>query len=290
MPDPSRTAEIWREEAWKAGIGDLYLVRVESIGKCNPSEINFDAALEFAPDWWNKGQQIRKYSKNEEESNLALEKFDNIFARNYIHIYDKLVETMLAKPTPNYKWIRCITPSWDNSARRNEGAHVFLESDPDKYKYWLDQIIDSTKKRLSGDEKMVFINAWNEWAEGNHLEPDQKYKRGYLEATYSALKPNDSLLTEKLKEIELLNPETAMKPRSYEIATDSSKEKIIDLDPKIIEQQEKIASLENILSHKDMQISEIYNSRSWLVTAPLRSIFQKFYNIKKNLAKFKNHK
>ena len=58
IPDPKRTAEIWREEARRAGVGELYLVRVESIGGCDPVSIGFDAALEFAPDWQRKGPRI----------------------------------------------------------------------------------------------------------------------------------------------------------------------------------------------------------------------------------------
>ena len=188
MPNPAKTATIWREEARKEGIGGLYLVRVESIGKCDPYEINFDAALEFAPDWRNKGQKINNYQRHGDEEEEELRDFNQIFKKNYFHTYDNLVETMLSKKIPKYKWLRCVTPSWDNTPRRKEGAHVFLDSNPEKYKYWLKRIIDSTNNQLVGEEKIVFINAWNEWAEGNHLEPDQKFGRGYLEATLSALR------------------------------------------------------------------------------------------------------
>jgi len=68
-----------------------------------------------------------------------------------------------------------------------EGAHVFLDATPEKYQNWLEEIVADAEARLAGDEKMVFINAWNEWAESNHLEPDQKFGRRYLEATRSAL-------------------------------------------------------------------------------------------------------
>lgn len=187
MPDPSRTAEIWREEARSAGAGEIYLMRVESIGKCDPTEINFDAAMEFAPDWWNMGERVATYPRHDAESEVDFLRYSQFHAENYVHQYDSLVENMIDKPVPDYKWMRCVTPSWDNTARRKEGAHVFLNSTPEEYQRWLESTIAFAKERLVGDENLVFINAWNEWAEGNHLEPDQKYGRRYLEATRAAI-------------------------------------------------------------------------------------------------------
>lgn len=76
-----------------------------------------------------------------------------------------------------------MTPRFDNSARRSEGAAIFLDATPEFYENWLDQIVRKTCERYRGDKQIVFINAWNEWAEGNHLEPDERQGRAYLEAT-----------------------------------------------------------------------------------------------------------
>ena len=76
---------------------------------------------------------------------------------------------------------------WDNSARRSVNANIFLGSTPTLFKQWLSKIVTRTRQRYSGDEQIVFINAWNEWAEGCHLEPDQKWGSDYLEATRDAL-------------------------------------------------------------------------------------------------------
>jgi Glycosyltransferase WbsX len=77
--------------------------------------------------------------------------------------------------------------AWDNTARRKRTSHAFLNSDPDFYEFWLRGVIEKTKQMHSGDERLVFINAWNEWAEGAHLEPDKKYGHSYLVATRNAL-------------------------------------------------------------------------------------------------------
>jgi hypothetical protein len=79
-----------------------------------------------------------------------------------------------------------ITPMWDNSARRKENPFIFYDSTPEKYKKWLTYIKDNYPWKIV-PEPFLFINAWNEWAEGNHLEPCQKWGTAYLEATKEAL-------------------------------------------------------------------------------------------------------
>jgi hypothetical protein len=93
---------------------------------------------------------------------------------------------MLAKPTPQYRRFPCVTPSWDSTPRRKAEAVILSGSIPKLYGNWLREVIDRTASEPPG-ERLVFINAWNEWGEGNHLEPCQRWGRAYLEATWEAL-------------------------------------------------------------------------------------------------------
>jgi lipopolysaccharide biosynthesis protein len=184
LPNPKRTTDIWRQEAERLGIGDLYLCCVESIEgeQRNPMELGFDAAIEFAPDWSCLGPLVGTGRFDCWISRLiAYKKF---FLSNRVYEYDELVRRMLAKPKPNYIRHRCVTPSWDNSSRRKKHAVVIVNSTPEKYSRWLSQVIKDTLAH--GHAPLVFINAWNEWAEGNHLEPCQRWGRSYLEATLNA--------------------------------------------------------------------------------------------------------
>src|SRR5207302_6761564 len=97
-----------------------------------------------------------------------------------------LVNRALQRPRVEHLRYPCVMTSWDNSARRREGAWIFHGSTPDGYRDWLRATLDRFVPP-SPDENFVFTNAWNEWAEGNHLEPDQRWGRGYLEAHRSAL-------------------------------------------------------------------------------------------------------
>jgi len=174
LPNPKRTSEIWRDYCLQAGIGDLYLASVESFGTSeNPEDFGFDAAVEFPPH----SLAVEK----EAPSRITNPRFSGWFFD-----YVATAQRFMSKTPPN-QCFRTVMPSWDNTARRQNNAHIFLNTDPLQYEQWLRHVVDETRKFKYGDERLVFINAWNEWAEGNYLEPDKRYGRQYLEATLRAL-------------------------------------------------------------------------------------------------------
>jgi len=169
LPDPKRTADVFREEAHALGIGDLFLATVESLrdDRPDPRHHGFDAAVEFQPDW------------------LALPApSKRLQGETLIYDYARIAETMLAKKPSPYKRYPCVSPGWDNTARRKKNVLIVEGSTPELYGSWLREVVG--RARTSGEE-IVFINAWNEWGEGAHLEPCQKWGRAYLEATRAAL-------------------------------------------------------------------------------------------------------
>jgi lipopolysaccharide biosynthesis protein len=80
-----------------------------------------------------------------------------------------------------------VFPAWDNTPRRPEKALAFINATPEVYELWLREIVLRATLRQQTREPLVFINAWNEWAEGAHLEPDQRYGHQFLHATRRAL-------------------------------------------------------------------------------------------------------
>ncbi|BBP02840.1 hypothetical protein TPL01_14310 [Sulfuriferula plumbiphila] len=186
MPDPARTAEIWRTAALHAGIGELYLARVESFDSgLDPKTIGFDADIEFAPNWRRLGIPIHRSTL----SRLLIKSgaLPDVYLKQTVVTYEGMIEGMLSKPVPDHVRFRGVTPGFDNSARRAEGAAILIESSPEKYAAWLREIAIQTLKQRRGDERIVFVNAWNEWAEGNHLEPDLRHGLAFLQATANAL-------------------------------------------------------------------------------------------------------
>lgn len=263
LPDPARTAEIWREEVNKAGLGELFLCRVESFSKCVPGEIGFDAAVEFAPDWANTGPALEADS---EQLELAKEEAEKVCRDHFLYTYQSLADTMMAKQTPPYKWFRCVTPSWDNTARRKKGAYIFNGSSPEKYQSWLTRAIEQSNQCLFGEERIVFINAWNEWAEGNHLEPDKEFGTGYLEATKKALE---------------LDRLAFGSGRSGSVAD----ARIRQMASQLANYKHNNLVLEEMLEQRDQQIEDMLNSTSWRMAAPVRWAKRRLLGLKKLFTK-----
>ena len=184
MPNVRETTAIWREEARRHGAGDLYLLRVDQAGEtADPIALGFDAAVDFQPDWLALGwpehrTHLRRFANRFGISNA-------VYENNYVYRYEDLVAKMESKPSPPYKRFPCVTPSWDNSARRRQGAYIYHGSTPELYERWLRHVLTHFSPPTP-EENLVFVNAWNEWAEGNHLEPDQRWGMAYLAATKRA--------------------------------------------------------------------------------------------------------
>jgi lipopolysaccharide biosynthesis protein len=187
FPDIKQTVKIWRDEATKQGIGELYLAYMQSFGqKTDPVELGFDAAIEFQPDFLAFPPKKKR---------TLLQKFlhfiggSSLNPRDKLYDYQTVADLMSSRPKPSYKIFPSVFPMWDNSARRKEGATIIHGSLPSFYEKWLAQVIKQFKP-YSAEENFIFINAWNEWAEGNHLEPCQQWGRAYLEATKNAIDTN----------------------------------------------------------------------------------------------------
>lgn len=185
LPDPRRTTDTWREEAARAGLGELYLCRVEhDHDKGDPRALGFDAAVDFQPDFANLGRALRRSVAARALRRLHLT--NQAYRSHRIYDYATFVERMLARPAVTYKRFPCVTPGWDNTPRRRRQGLVLRGSTPDAYERWLRATLDAFAPFGPGED-LVFLNAWNEWAEGNHLEPCRRWGRAYLEATRRAL-------------------------------------------------------------------------------------------------------
>lgn len=184
LPDIKNTVAIWREIAINEfGFKDLYLCITDSFGEItDPKHLGFNAAVEFSPLAVIKNKLKIEQKKGPFDFFKKKPKSGAIDFRDF-----KLgVKSCIEREVPDYKLYRCVTPSWDNTARKKEKGIVAIGSDPELYYEWLRHIV-SHFKPYSADENFIFINAMNEWAEGNHLEPCIKYGTAYLEATKKAL-------------------------------------------------------------------------------------------------------
>lgn len=174
MPEPHATIARWREAARRHGFPDLHVVAALTFGLTDPRPIGFDAAVEFPPH----GEALAHGS-------YAPDGLHPDFNGAVVD-YDAVVDRQLALPPRPFRTYRTAMAGWDNTARLGPRATVFHGATPGSYERWLRSLV--TAARLGHpDHRLVFVNAWNEWAEGAHLEPDLRFGTGYLEATQRAL-------------------------------------------------------------------------------------------------------
>lgn len=175
FPDIKKTAKMWRQRCLENGTGEIYLLLSHAFEHINPESIGFDGAVEFPPNTFPVtpvNEKVSFYNKN---------------YNGLIFEYDEAVEISKKFQKTDYKKFRGVFPGWDNEARKPGRGTSFINSTPDKYENWLRYIADYTLRNFEEKERFVFINAFNEWAEGCHLEPDRLYGHAYLEATKNGL-------------------------------------------------------------------------------------------------------
>ena len=171
LPDPHRTVEIWRDECAAAGLPAPWLVGFETRGNVvDPDAIAFDAAAEFVPHALTDLVAPMPTPPLCDPSNTV---FD----------YAEVAAAYARRPRPSWTRYPCVATGWDNTPRRRNGeAWIMSGPTPAAYADWLRRALQS-QSQANGAEGVVFLNAWNEWAEGAHLEPDARDGRAYLEAT-----------------------------------------------------------------------------------------------------------
>ncbi|GAB7080962.1 glycosyltransferase WbsX family protein [Megalodesulfovibrio paquesii] len=164
IPIIKEYSRIWNMVARGNGFDGVYLVAVEALEQGqDPAVYGFQAAVEFAPDWLCTGGMLKKQA--------GPRQFD----------YQHTVKQMILKPRSPYPRMRCVFPSWDNTPRYKKASVVFTNTSIGAFKLHCEFARKFTEVHLPQSLQYVFINAWNEWGEGCHLEPDERHGTQYLE-------------------------------------------------------------------------------------------------------------
>ena len=178
FPNIQHTVERWRALCQKEGVGEIYLAMAGTFEhgahNVNPEIYGFDAIVEFPPH----------------HIYAPIDLHARLLNSNYVgkmNDYRKIVKQYQEMEIPPYTKFRGVMPDWDNTARRQSSPTTFHYASPAVYQSWLRYMIEQTCDNYSEDERLVFINAWNEWGEGAYLEPDKKYGYAYLQATRDAI-------------------------------------------------------------------------------------------------------
>jgi lipopolysaccharide biosynthesis protein len=188
LPDARKTVALWRDYCKSIGIEKIYVCAALTHGNDDYSKFGFDGGVEFPP------HNLRSANVNSSIN------FFSAFRGNAME-YQAIANSFIEREYQAANVFRTVFPSWDNTARTGDRAVVVLNGTPSNYQYWLDESVKRTEQDFPGKDRLVFINAWNEWAEGCHLEPDRKYGRQFLESTL-CVKQGQSLL-QNFKDVSL---------------------------------------------------------------------------------------
>jgi hypothetical protein len=186
LPDAAGFVAALREGAVAAGVGDPFVVKFDTHGNFDdPALTGCDVASQFFPH-------------GSREVGLEDRQIDVGAPGNVVVPYGEVARALLDCPAPAWTRYECVTPGWDNTARRGAGRSWIVHgSTPEAYERWLRAVLDRAPTRTDGTP-VVFVNAWNEWAEGAHLEPDLRWGDSYLRATARAALGAEPLRPDRL--------------------------------------------------------------------------------------------
>ena len=176
LPDAAATVERWRRWCRENGVAEPYVAMVQSFQSLDPRPFGMDAAIEFP---WHTGMPT------DVTPHLVPAKSE---FRGYVFDWDEYAEKCEDQPDQPWLQMRGVMSGWDNTPRRKSEAHLFQGHSAASYGQWLRSAMRWTLARnRSDDERLLFINAWNEWGEGAYLEPDQRFGYAFLQATRDAV-------------------------------------------------------------------------------------------------------
>ncbi|MES1202455.1 MAG: glycoside hydrolase family 99-like domain-containing protein [Pseudomonadota bacterium] len=176
FPTARETAARWRQWCRDNGVGEIYLAYTQSFESVDPAEYGFDAAIEFPP---NNSSPINVTE--------TIQRINPDWAGT-AYDYPTFVARSAAYVRRAYTYFRSVFPSWDNEARRIGRGTSYVGSTPALFRDWTRNAVrDAVEHQSDPDKRLVFVNAWNEWAEGAYLEPDRRYGYAWLQSVRDAL-------------------------------------------------------------------------------------------------------
>lgn len=185
IPDIRRVVELWREMALKAGLPGLHLVGVSHRNESwDPRERGLDASVMQALPR-RDGRIPRRYLSTKIKAAL-----NRATTNLTIWDYEEVIPSLLRSNKPDWLDYPVALPNWDNTPRSGMRGLVLHNATPELFRVHLNQALSRVEGRRDED-RIIFLKAWNEWAEGNYVEPDQKWGTQWLEVIRDELQKAD---------------------------------------------------------------------------------------------------
>lgn len=177
MPNVSHFIRIWNESAYKNGLNGFHFVGLaQDIEKT--IELGFDAV---APNnQWMAESKLNGGHYWHTLKNKLRAKYPRLIPLD-TYSYKKITKYLLSGREIEENIYPQIIPNWDRSPRAGRKAVIYKNSTPELFGNLVKRAVEMIAKKKD-EHKIIFLRSWNEWAEGNYMEPDLKFGQGYLKA------------------------------------------------------------------------------------------------------------
>ncbi len=191
--------EYWRERAREYGIDDMFFMGVvqykvpqwetlrhlDAVFLFQPFVATFNIWDELPPPKWKKpADRVLRHVPPSVKARLqdvvdrAKAPFQGPKHIDYDEVWQRIIDYKIDRAITTYEG---AFVDWDNTARYGKRAKIWTGASPERFEHWMRRLVHKVSARPR-DERLVFINAWNEWAEGTYLEPCEEFGHGYLQA------------------------------------------------------------------------------------------------------------
>lgn len=198
IPNPTDFINKWQSLAHESGLKGIHFVGITSnldsirnkgdkiefslASTKEPASIRYQQVLDMGFDAINsRGQYRAELIVKGCIHKYFFSAIRNLFKINFLKVFDyrKIIKHLFV---PEDRWENVyptILPNWDRSPRSGKKANIYHNSTPENFRIHLREALNIVKNKQD-EHKILFLMSWNEWGEGNYVEPDQKYGHGYL--------------------------------------------------------------------------------------------------------------
>ena len=177
LPDAVATAQRWRERCRQTGFPTPTWSRLR---RSDSTTLRAWASM--------RPSSFRHTTRWREQITDEISPLNAQFRGQVLDYRDHVSRTVASYAGQAYPVFRAVCPGWDNEARRPGSGSVLFGSEPEVYGHWLTAACAVATQHANPDMRLVFVNAWNEWAEGAYLEPDRRFGYAYLAKTRAVVR------------------------------------------------------------------------------------------------------
>jgi hypothetical protein len=193
LPEPRRVTDLWRTLADREGFPGLHLVGITDDFDWDPREHGFDAVTvpRLNAIFGMKSTPLVQKALRKLHDLPVTGEFVGKKRPVHVYPYEEAMTYFVRREPTDFEYYPCVIPNWDNTPRSGTAGSVLQGSTPELWRRHLAEGVE----RVQGapeERRIVVVKSWNEWAEGNYLEPDLRWGRAYLDAMRDVVLPAGS--------------------------------------------------------------------------------------------------